>query len=253
MSANVVPLCDPVSHPVQDPREGLEAAVLACYDMADPILRKAVEMWQENRREALQEDPVGPVVHSFAAEEMFKEALAYHRADIEENIAVLKAKLATERREAAAARFRLSIGEHEGFFLEEDDHICLHQMEIQRRDKVRERARLRALVDFCRSLGAGEAPLTLEQVANGMLPDGLRGRAVMISFTKDLAEFLSETGDEGRQFILRICDDTDLAAKVFEDEGMPKPVRYLAKCATSVREGTLKAPKTERKVGFCAA
>ena len=90
----------------------IELAVLAHYSMKDPIQRKAVEVWQESRQEAFQEQVVGKVIHTFQSEELFNRAVAYCLTDIDENIALLKVKLAKERREEAGAHFKAGIGEH---------------------------------------------------------------------------------------------------------------------------------------------
>jgi hypothetical protein len=227
----------------------MAAEVSRRLDVNDSLLQKGYEAWLEQRRNDLTCEPLGTVVHRFTTAALHELAVKFFLADIEENAAILRLRLAQQRRVEALTHLHTGLAEHDLFFGKEDDNVHENRLEVRRVSKAQELEYMRRVVRFSRDLVEGTAGLTPEQVAGGELPDYLKGVAIQ-AYTVELGEYLVQRGAPGSDAIRQICDDAEFAAQVEQDEQSPRPLRYLAQMTNSVRSPV--APKAH-SIGFVAA
>lgn len=221
-----------------------EARVLKKFNMKDPATRYAVKRWRDDVAAARAASGALEVVHAFAAPEVVEAAVAFFRADIAENEAIYRAQVAERARIAALMGVETAMGEHDGYFVdrEKGERVAPEQLAVVRFDKTEQLSALRGVVEASVKLaqsngdGADERP-----VFPSALGEGIR------EFADDLGEFIRVNGDEGRNCVLRLCDDRDFAARAAVDENLPKPLRFLAQTVLQTSE---KVRLPEQPVGF---
>ncbi len=210
--------------------------VLSHFDLDDPAVRAAVAMWEEQRARLRDYLDVGIVEHDFTSPEVLQAAIEYFKADIEENIAIYRRRMAIQQREKARAEVKFALGEHDGFFLsDESPHLVVPEHLVVVR--ITEGGLLKLnqmLVDRARELA--ENPDKNWQDYHWVL--GLH------AFGRDLDDFLRIHGEEGRAQIIAICRDHKVAREVLEDEQLEKPVRALAKLVVGIADKTVIEDKT---------
>jgi hypothetical protein len=223
--------------------------VLSRLGENDPVSRKAYELWLEHHRNELAHEPLGSVVHRFTSPAMQELAVEFFLSDIEENAAIIRFRLAQQRRQEALTQLHAGLAKHDFFFTQEEDVVHENRLEVRRVSRVQQLEFRRKLVRFSRDLVEGALQVTPEQVATGELPDCLK-RAPVSEYATELGEYIVNSGEPGRELVLRICDDAEFATQVEQDERNPRALRYLAELSNSVRDTSIyRAPA----IGFAAA
>jgi hypothetical protein len=229
--------------------DSVPTEVLSHIDGSDPVLRKAYEVWLEQHQNEQANEPLGKVVHRLTSPAMRELAVAFFLSDIEENAAIIRLRVAQQRRQEALTQMRAGLAKHDFFFTQEEDVLHENRLEVRRVSRVQQLEFKRKLVRFSRDLVEGALQVTPEQVASGELPDCLK-RAPVSEYTTELGEYIVNSGELGRELVLRICDDAEFATQVEQDERNPRALRYLAQLSNSVRDtSTYRAPA----IGFAAA
>ncbi len=223
-------------------------------DWQTPLMRKAFEFWWQARQSELQTEPMGKMVHRFVSAEVRERMLQFMVAEILEEVAILKAHLAQQRRKEMAAHFSASVAEHDLFFEQEEDRIFIHRGEVWRVTKADELEAVRQTVAFVRELATGTASITAEDALNEKLPAHLR-RYGIGAFTKDVGDFLPRHGEEGREIMRRICDDKEMAEQVEAHPQSPLVLQHLAGLCKMLNAAALPkaASRMATPVGFAAA
>ena len=223
--------------------------VLSHLDGNDPVSRKAYEVWSEQYQNELAHEPLGRVVHRFTSPVMHDLTIEFFLADIGENAAIMRLRLAQQRRQEALTELHAGLAKHDFFFTQEEDVVNENRLEVRRVSRVQQLEFTRKLVRFSRDLVVGALQVTPEQLASGEVPDCLK-RAPVKGYTTELGEYIVNSGEPGRELIRRICDDAEFAAQVEQDERNPSALRYLAHLSNSVRATVVfRAPA----IGFAAA
>lgn len=239
--------------------ERIWAAVTAKYaTVADVCVRNGLKRWREERCEDVEE-PLGDLAHTITSPEMEELAIQWHVADIEENIAIERAKLAELRAREARARFISALAETEGYCPDDDDNVVISRLEVWRVDKEKLKRELpRKVVAFSRAVANGDVPLA--DLLKCKVPSAFKEIRLIVEYAKDLADFLTRTGEEGHSLIKRICDDMDYAANLAKNgapDGMPDsdaaPLRFLAQQVVDTRTPLAALNEKRRPVGFSAA
>ena len=102
-------------------------------------------------------------------------ALEFFLSDIEENAAIIRLRLAQQRRQETLTQLHAGLAKHDFFFTQAEDVVHENQLEVRRVSRVQQLEFKRKLVRFSRDLVEGALQVTPEQVASGELPDWLKG------------------------------------------------------------------------------
>jgi uncharacterized protein YdiU (UPF0061 family) len=188
------------------------------------------------------------VVHQLQAPEVIEAVIAYHKADIEENIAIHKAKIRQQKRRLAYQNLIAATVEFDGVIVDSDnDEVLVPELlRIIRQKKVDEAEILQELVSACLA------------VANTAAED--RDEAAEGSALKDFNEFkedflkLLDDEQEASAAVNSICENLEFAEAVANDEHVIKPLRYLAQIVVKT-SGANQLPKLTqaRQIGFSAS
>lgn len=186
--------------------------------------------------------------------------MEWHVADIEENIAIERTRLAHLRLEQAQNRFISALAEVEGVYANADEMtVIVPRMEVWKVDKAALRNALpRKVVEFAHAMARGD--VVVDDVARGRIPSQFKELRLAGDYAKDLANFLVRTGDDGKAILKTICEDMAYATDLSE-RGCPRdiadsdkvPLQFLARqvIATHAPRGILNG--TRQKVGFCVS
>lgn len=227
------------------------ARVIEPFDLNDVGQRWAVEQWRKHADAEREGEPLGKIVHEFASDEVLAAAVAFFQSDIEENIAIFKARVAKNRRYEALVKVRSALGVHDGVFPEEEEGIDVERLAVIRNGRGEEQAKHRKLVDVSRALAEAEGNPE-EVIAGAQLPGPLRENEGVKAFLSDLVEFIGANGERGRELVSRVCADEKVASQVKGDDDMPKPLRFLAGLALDISRDGRKLPVEQRPMGFGA-
>lgn len=203
----------------------VERHVLTGLDMGEAGVRYAVKRWRDDVAEARQADDPDRVAHTFVSREVIKATIDYFRADIADNEAIYRLKVARSKRRKALMDLHTALGEHDGFFVDEQggERIVPERLAVTRVDKAAQINALHRVVQASIQLAKSNGDGAVEEPAfPADLGDGIR------DFENDLKEFIRANGDQGREMVLRVCEDRDFATEVIANEEMPKSVRFLA-------------------------
>lgn len=224
-------------------------AVAQRVNIEIPLHKRAFEIWYKARRSELETQPLGQVVHRFQSPEVHARVLDYFVADVLENVVLLQARLAEQKRKQAALELKAAIAEHDLFFEQDEDTIDVHRGEVRRLNKAEQLEFVRRIVEFSRDLATGNAGITPEELLRGKQPPQLRGLPIG-DYASDLAQLLVTDLDNARALILEICTDENLARHVAEDPESPPVLKQLA--TLSCRLAAAHASKRARPepVGF---
>jgi hypothetical protein len=229
----------------------LVARVIEPFDQNDVCQRWAVEQWRKHAEAEREGEPLGNVVHKFASDEVLAAAIAFFQSDIEENIAIFKARVAKNRRYEALVKVRSALGLHDGVFPNEDESIDVERLAVIRNGRDEEQVKHRKLVEVSRALAEAEGDPE-EVLAGAQLPGPLRENEGVKAFLSDLVEFIGANGERGRDLVSRVCADEKVASRVKGDDDMPKPLRFLAGIAIDLNRNEQKLPVQHRPLGFGA-
>jgi hypothetical protein len=230
----------------------IETRVLDGFDAQEVAQRSAVKLWLKHVEAERAGDPLGKVVHAFASNQVLAAAVAFFQADIEEDIAIFRAKVARNRRYEAYVQVRCALGIHEGVFLDDEMSIVVERLAVIRGGREEEQAKNRELLDLSQALA--EARTDPEEViAGAQLPGSLREDDGVKAFLADLVEFILANGKRGRDMVDRVCKDEKVASHVVGDDNMPKALRFLASISIELSRDRKTLPAERRPVGFAAA
>jgi hypothetical protein len=240
----------------EDVAENIRKAALAKYkDVNDACVRNGIQRWDKEYCETVRREAFGELVHEIVSPEMQALAIAYHEADIEENIAIERAKLAKAERLSAGARFQTGLARHEGVYAQEDDvNIVISRMEVRRIDKnALQKHIYRKVVEFAKFVADG-SEADWENVAAGRLPGPLQDLKLLGSFPKDIVEYLRDSGPEGVGIIRRICEDEEFARWLWQEKQAPNAVLFLVYKVLENSQTSIKNCMTNgsRRVGFAS-
>jgi hypothetical protein len=224
----------------------IEKRVMVSLDCNDVNVNHAVNCWREQVQKTRDMKDEMAVTHSFTTPEVFDALVNFFRSDIAEKEAIFRMKIAENNRLSALMNLRVMLGVHEGIFIEEEEgeYIAPECFAIIRNGKKERTKQLQKVIEaskrFAQSSGEDGA---IQPSFPTSLGEGIQ------DFASDLTEFINTNGDQGREVVVRICDDHDFAKKVINDDEMPRPLRFLADL---VVETTVKncLPKKEGQIGF---
>jgi len=230
--------------------EEIRNKVLAHYrDTKDVSLRKAVKQWADAHYDPRKPEPVGELFHVITSPELAEAAIAWHQADIEENAAIIRLEVARLKVRDAMYRFRSALAEIEGVCITSDDlYVNIPRLEVWKSepDKLK-RILPQKVVGFCRKLAKGE--LDLSDLKKGYIPNEFKELQVIDEFVKDIVDFIEASGDKGAEHIASICDNTERAQQLAEEENAPPPIRFLAK-SVCTSASLLVKEKSRGPIGF---
>jgi len=127
---------------------------------------------------------------------------------------------------------------------EDGEHIVPELLAVLRVTKSAKTKMLQQVVQASMTLAHNNGDENAEQPS---WPPGL-GDGIQ-DFANDLTEFLSANGEEGREIVTRVGEDTDFAKKVCNDEDMPRPIRFLGQVVVEANTNN-HLPKKEQRIGF---
>lgn len=242
-----------------DQLERIQAAALARYaDIADVCVRNALKRWREEHVDN-DAEPLGDLAHTMTSTELEKLAIEWNVADIEENIAIERARLAGIHVDQVRAQFTSALAEVEGIYANSDEmKVVISRMEVWKVDEKAIRAALpRKVVDFTRAVVAGTVPLA--ELKKDRIPPEFKEIRLISDYVKDLADFLLRTGEEGQALLKNICDDMESAVSLVKNgfpDTMPEcdrtPLQFLAKQVMDTRTAQAALRSKPRSFGFCA-
>lgn len=226
--------------------EEIEKRVVESFDLDDVGANYGVSRWREHVEKARGVEDAGEVSHSFTSPKVLDAVVDFFKADIAENVAIFQVKLARNNRLMKLMNLRVALGEAQGVFVDEEDgeHVVPELLAVLRVTKSAKTKMLQQVVEASMTLAHNNGDENAEQPSWPVgLGDGIQ------DFANDLTEFISANGDEGREVVTRVCQDTGFAKKVCNDEDMPKPIRFLAQVVVEAKTNN-HLPDKERRIGF---
>ena len=213
-------------------------------NLDDKLIASAFKEWSQIHRAALDNEiPEEKVLHQIESDEVKSALVKVHIAKIESGAAKQRLKIAEQREDLAEKSVLLAIIEHEDVDSNQDWRVDIHRsLLLEPTSQAKDFAKL---VEFCVNTAklSEDALKTLRddgmpsEMQENISPDGVD----VTDFISDLAGFIIEAGNKGRELIALIGTDLEAAEKGVADDQMPKPVRFLAKIAAEV----LKAAESE--------
>jgi hypothetical protein len=213
--------------------EDIDRLIAEPFDLEDVGNRYGVSRWREEMEKvgvAGDEEE-----NRCSSEEVFNAAVAFFRADIEENILIYRAKLIRNERIRKLMDLRDAIAESGGVFVEDENGGRVipggpAAIRETRSSKIR---KLKQVVS----------------AAEAMANSGVRGEADLPSwpaglgdgfdvFVKDLADYLEENQGEGIEMVHRVCQDVTFAGEMCDDVVTPRCIRFLAEIVMNVKTVT---------------
>ncbi|MEI7899677.1 MAG: hypothetical protein WCK89_05460 [bacterium] len=234
-------------------QERILNAVLSKYEgVKDICIQNAVKEWQKERFDPQETEPMGELFHTVTSPEMEQHAVAWHHADIEDNAALARARLARVKLDEARSRFVSALAESEGVYANSEDmHVLISRMEVWKVDGDRfKRALPRKVIAFCLAVVNGE--LNFDDLRARKFPKTFKDLQVIQEFVNDLLNFCDESGETARQQIKGVCENMTLAHKVADDTDMTQPVRFLAEQVVKSRSPQASLLQRGSGIGFGA-
>ena len=209
--------------------------VLISFDPKNNATAHGIKMFLASFRENLERKVDGKVLTKISSQEGKEAMVNFLRASLEYNICVDLLALADRKQAVAAENAKLLVLEHENFDQNVDwkfDPIKL--LVIETSDDA-EKLPIKKFCNFIKALADGSAPISIESVCEGNLPDEIKEALDRICgfkldhFLRDIAELMIENGEDVKDLIVRICEDLELASVMAKKEELPGPLRFLAK------------------------
>lgn len=202
--------------------EKVERQVLERLSGRDPATTAALREWRSRIEKVRRLNASAEISHVLSSEGMLKAVARFFIADLEEDKASFRARLARQKLLVAQARMLEAITEHEGILAETEgqEEIVPECLAVIRHHKSASHTRRMRLINASREIATnnkdvmGEHPSPLDDE----VPD----------FKSDLLDFIKANGEAGRQAVVRTCDERDYAERLIADKSTPKPLRFLA-------------------------
>lgn len=224
----------------------IEKRVVESFNLDDVGANYGVSRWREHVEKARGVEDAGEVAYPFTSPKVLDAVVEFFKADIAENIAIYQVKLARNDRLLKMMNLRVALGEAQGVFVDEEDgeHVVPELLAVLRVTKSAKTKMLQQVVQASMTLAHNNGDENAEQPSwPAGLGDGIQ------DFANDLTEFISANGEEGREIVTRVCEDTDFAKKVCNDEDMPRPIRFLGQVVVEANTNN-HLPKKEQRIGF---
>ena len=234
--------------------ERIRATVLSKYDgVKDICVVNAIKQWKQERCDPAATEPVGELHHTVTTPEMELLAVAWHHADIEENIALEHVKQARAKIDEARSLFITALAQHEGVYANSEDmHVLIARMEVWKADGEQlKRALPRKVIAFCLAVANGE--LKFDDLRSGYYPKVFKDLQLIQEFVNDLLVFCDENGDVAKQQIKGVCENLTVAHKVVEDSDATQPVRFLARQVVTTKSTQACLQQGGPSIGFGSA
>ena len=225
-----------------DDLDEVDRPIAAGLDMDDRFMRKAFEKFRDRRREVLAE-PVDEelILGAITSDEVRNAIIAAWIADVRHTAAKMVVEVRDAALEAAAARVKLAILEHEDVDPDNAPVPDLHRFLLKKPSNKKEEDgdSEEQIEEYCKLLGfmgalaKGVAPEVLEGLKEGQVPDQFANGDGTKAFLSDIAEFLADAGKGGFEILTEVLEDADLALKVLKDNDAPKPLRFVAQMRIS--------------------
>ncbi len=207
--------------------EDIDRLIIEPYDLEDLGNRYGISRWQE---EMSKVHGAGDDGGRFSSEEVHNAALAFFKADIEENIFMYRAKLIRNKRARKLMDLRRAIAEFEGIGVEDEngDPVLPGPFAERRETRSSKIKKLKQVVYAAETIANGGS-------RNGVpfWPAGL-GDGFDI-FAKDIADFIEKNESVGIEMVNRVCRDVTFAKEMCDDGEMPRCVRFLAEIVVEVK------------------
>jgi len=224
----------------------IEKRVVESFDLDDTGVNYGVSCWRENVKKARAVEGAGEIAHGFTSQKVLDAALDFFKSDITENMAIFEVKRAQNERLMKMMNLRTTLGEAEGVFVNEEngERIVPELLAVIRVTQSARTKMLQQVVQASMTLASSNGDKDAEQPC---WPAGL-GDGVQ-DFANDLTEFLSANGDAGREMVTRVCQDTDFAKEIRNNEDMPRCIKFLAHLVVETNTNN-QLPDKERRIGF---
>ena len=216
------------------------------FDLDEVGCNYGVSRWLKQVENVRAFEDAGEIKHSFTSPKVIDAVVESCKADIEENIAIYKRKLAQNNHLLKMRNLTVILGEAQGVFVDEKkgEQIVPELLAVTRVTKSAKTKMMKQVVEASISLASNNGDEGTEQPN---WPTGL-GDWIQL-FADDLSEFIAEYGEEGCEMVQRICEDIEYAKRVCEDEELPHPIRVLSRIVLEIHSNN-NLPKDKRAVGF---
>ena len=224
----------------------IEKRVVESFDLEDVGAFYGVSRWREHVEKARGTEEASEIAHCFTSTKVLDAAVDFFKADIAENVAIFKVKLARNDRVMKLMNLRVALGEFQGVFVDEEEgeRVVPELLSVIRVTKSAKTKMLQQVVQASMTLANNNGD---EEADPPSWPTGL-GDGIQ-DFANDLTEFITTNGDEGREMVTRVCQDIGFAKKVCNEEGLPHPVRFLAQVVIKTNTNN-RLQDEERRIGF---
>ena len=218
----------------------IEKRVIESFNIDDVGTSYGVSRWKEHVDKARGTEDSGEIAHHISSPMVLDAVVEFFKSDIEKNEAIFRVKVARNERLLKLMNLRVTLGEAQGVFVDEEDgeHVVPELLAVVRVTKAK---MLKQVVHASMTLANNNGDENAEQPS---WPAG-----VSEDFSNDLTEFINANGDQGREMVTRVCEDTVFAKKVCNDEEYPKPIRFLAQVIVEANSNN-NLPGQERRIGF---
>lgn len=222
--------------------------VVESFNLDDVGANYGVSRWREHVERARSVEHAGNVSHAFTTPEVLDAVVDFFKADIAENMAIFKINLARNNRLMKMMQLRVALGEAQGVFVddEEGERVVPELLAVIRVTDSAKTKMLRQVVQASMTLARNNGEESDDQPT---WPAEL-GKGIQ-NFAKDLTAFISINGNEGRELVMRICQDPTFAETLENDQNIPNPIRFLAEVVVKVNTHN-RLPDKERRIGFLA-
>jgi hypothetical protein len=218
----------------------IEAKVLKAFDLRDKSQEYGVKEWKEYVEKIRSSEVKGDIIKTFESREVYDVLVSYFISDIEDNIARYRLKLCQSNRQNKLMSLALALGEYDTVFIDEErgEKIVPELLGIASvtNEKIYKRV-LQASVCLAQNY-------TEDKSVEITWP-----LEVSSDFTDELTTFIKSNGDQGRELIMRICEDGNCANDIYTDSEMPKPLRFLAQMSLEINKNNFLSKK-KRSIGF---
>jgi len=218
----------------------IEKRVINSFNLDDVGTSYGVSNWNEQVEKAHSAEGADEVAHIFTSPKVLDAVVDFFKADIEESEAIFRVRVARNERLLKLTNLRATLGEAQGVFVDEEDgeRIVPELLAVVRVNKSK---MLKQVVQASITLANNNGDDNEEQP---LWPAGIGD-----DFSNDLTEFVSANGDQGREMVLLVCEDTVFAKKICNDEEYPESIRFLAEIVVEANSKN-NLPGQERRIGF---
>ena len=194
--------------------------VLQGLDLKDWALSLGIMDFLKVHKMKLEKEESREVLGRIESEEGIDAVVSLFRAFIQRKAALYRLKVANQKYYRAEDDLQIAIEIFEGFEEIPDWTINLPKLLIVKENAEKEKMAFYKVYEFAKSMGDRTAPIPLESIRNGELPDDLIEAIKEIprfnirKFLEGLANFLLETGADGNCEIIHLCEDIDVLKEI---------------------------------------